>query len=187
MKPSLKTLTILSASLLATLAIAAEPKAGADSAKKAASAGNPAKGDQTFVTTAAQSGMAEVALSQMAKEKGSSPEVKQVAEMMIADHTKANDELTKLATSKSFELPSDVGPKHKAAADKLSKMTGAEFDKAYLAQMVTNHKKSVSDFESASKTLKDEELKAFTDKTLPTLKTHLEHVQGVKGDKKAGS
>jgi len=113
--------------------------------------------------------------------------------MMIGDHTKANDDLKKIATTKGFQVPADTDAKHKSALDKLSKLSGAEFDKAYVAQMEKDHKKTVSDFEKASKSLKDAELKGFAEKTLPTLRGHLEHVKKVQasagkgGEKKASS
>jgi len=98
----------------------------------------------------------------------------------VTDHTKANTELMALATSKGLTLPDKLDAANQAKADKLSKLEGEAFDKAYIAEMVAAHKKAVSLFEGASKSLKDDELKGFAEKTLPTLKMHLEHVQGVK-------
>jgi len=191
-------ITFAIASLLAVSgpAFAAEQKKGAE-AKPASSenaGGKVAAEDQEFVTTAAQGGIGEVKSGELAKEKGSSPEVKELAGMMVGDHTKANDDLKKIATAKGFQVPTETDAKHQAALDKMGKLSGAEFDKAYLAQMDKDHKKTVSDFEKASKSLKDPELKAFAEKTLPTLRGHLDHVKKVEsaqgkggGDKKAGA
>jgi putative membrane protein len=101
--------------------------------------------------------------------------------MMVTDHGKANEELKALASSKGVELPADLDAKHKSVHAKLAKLSGAEFDKEYVAEMLKGHKKAVSDFEKASKSAKDPELKAFAEKTLPTLRHHLERAQALSG------
>lgn len=102
--------------------------------------------------------------------------------MMVTDHGKANTELTTLATAKGLTLPDKLDKEHQGKIDKLTKLDGEAFDKAYVTEMVAAHKKAVSLFETASKSLKDDELKGFAEKTLPILKTHLEHAQGAAGE-----
>jgi len=136
--------------------------------------------DAKFVTEAANGGMAEVELGQLAQQKAQHADVKAFGEMMIKDHSKANDELTALAQAKNITVPATVGAEQQKVKDDLAKKTGREFDKAYIDEMVEDHEKDVKLFEDASKNLKDAELKAFVDKTLPTLRTHLEHSKGVK-------
>ncbi|WP_206105971.1 DUF4142 domain-containing protein [Olivibacter sp. XZL3] len=131
--------------------------------------------DLDFAKEAANGGMAEVALGKLAQKKATDSKVKEFAVMMVTDHTKANDELKALASSKNIELPTVPSEDKQQAEEKLSAMSGAEFDKAYITQMVEDHKKTVALFETASTSVKDAELKSFIDKTLPTLKTHLEH------------
>ncbi|WP_312193429.1 DUF4142 domain-containing protein, partial [Sphingobacterium sp.] len=101
-------------------------------------------------------------------------------DMMVNDHSKANEELTTLAQAKSITVPATLGTEQQKVKDDLSKKTGREFDKAYIDDMVEDHEKDVKLFEDASKNLKDPELKAFVDKTLPTLKAHLEHSKTVR-------
>lgn len=136
--------------------------------------------DAKFVTEAANGGMAEVELGQLAQQKAQHADVKAFGEMMIKDHSKANDELKALAQAKNITLPATLGEEPQKVKDELSKKSGAEFDKAYIDDMVKDHEKDIKLFEDASKNLKDADLKAFADKTLPTLRTHLEHCKSIK-------
>ena len=137
------------------------------------------KDDAEFAVAAANGGMAEVALSKIAEEKATDPKVKEFAKQMIKDHSKANDELKTLATSKNITLPSAPNEeKQKAAAD-LGGKNGSDFDKAYITQMKKDHEQTVKLFEDAQKEVKDAELKAFIDKTLPVIKAHAEHVKSL--------
>ncbi len=136
--------------------------------------------DAKFVTEAANGGMAEVELGKLAKEKGQHLDVKAFGEMMIRDHSKANDELATLAQAKNITLPATLGTDEQNLKDELSKKAPGDFDKSYIEDMVKDHEKDIKLFEDASKNLKDTELKAFVDKTLPTLRNHLDHAKSVK-------
>ena len=129
--------------------------------------------DKEFVMTAAQGGMAEVNLGQMASSKTTNPDVKAFADRMVADHSKANDELKQLAQNKGMALPGNLDKESQQLADKLSKMTGKDFDKEYINDMVNDHEKVVNAFDKASKSATDPDLRAWTTKTLPTLQDHL--------------
>jgi putative membrane protein len=131
-----------------------------------------AASDRTFVTHAAHSGLAEVELGRLAADKASNADVKQFGQRMVDDHSKANDELKGLAARKSVTLPTDLDAKHKAEHARLSKLSGAAFDRAYMAAMVGDHNNAVASFQRASKTAKDPDLKAWAGKTLPTLQDH---------------
>lgn len=138
--------------------------------------------DERFLKNASQGGTAETQLGELAKEKATNKGVKDIAAMIVADHSKANDELKSLASKKGVELPADVEMGHKMARQKLEKLSGAEFDKEFVQQMIKDHKKTIDLFEDASKDAKDADIKAFADKTLPTLRGHLQHVEGLKKD-----
>lgn len=135
--------------------------------------------DSSFVTKTAQGGMAEVKLGQLAAEKASSADVKQFGQQMVTDHGKANDELKQLASSKGMTLPTDVSAKHQSDHDRLSKLSGAEFDKAYMKHMVADHKKDVAEFRRQSQSGSDAEIKAWAAKTLPTLEGHLQKAESI--------
>jgi putative membrane protein len=135
--------------------------------------------DRKFVRKAAQGGMAEVELGQLAAQKGSNDEVKQFGQRMVDDHTKANDQLKQVASSKGVDLPQDLDAKDKALKARLSGLSGAQFDKAYMSSMVKDHKKDVAEFQQESSNGKDSEVKSFASQTLPTLQDHLKQAQTI--------
>jgi len=141
------------------------PATGAEGGKLAAA-------DTKFVHEAAAGGMAEVEMGKLAADKATNPDVKAFGQRMVDDHSKANDELKSLASQKAITLPSSPEPAHKALQDRLSKLTGAAFDKAYMQEMVKDHDKDVAAFKHASTSAADTDLKAWAGKTLPTLQDH---------------
>lgn len=158
-----------------------EPLVKTEPAKAPSDAGDRVVtgGDLAFMNEAAPGGMAEVELGRLAAKQAASKDVKAFAERMIADHSKAGEELKALARQKKVTLPPDVMPKHKEAIEKLSKLSGAEFDKAYVMEMVTDHEKDVTAFEATAKGAVDSDVKAFAEKTLPTLKMHLQMIRDI--------
>jgi putative membrane protein len=139
----------------------------------------PDKAELAFVEKAAMGGMAEVQLGQLAQQKASSDQVKQFGARMVQDHGKANADLKQVASDKGIQLPTSLDKKHEAAMQRLQKLSGAEFDRAYMKHMVGDHKKDVSEFEKEAKSGKDTAIKGFADKTLPTLQEHLKLAQSV--------
>lgn len=128
--------------------------------------------DQKFVKKAALGSLMEVQLGQMAADKAGSEEVKNFGKRMVADHGKANDELKALAKKKNMQIPTELDDKHKEVVGKLGKLSGGEFDKQYMREMVKAHAKDVAKFQKASKSATDPDLKAWATKTLPTLESH---------------
>ena len=153
------------------------------------SSGTLAAGDKTFAHEAAIGGLAEVAMGKLAQQKAGSEQVKQFGSRMVDDHSKANDDLKQVASSKGLTLPTDLDAKHKSKVAKLEKLSGAQFDRAYMAEMVSDHKQDVSEFEKESKSGHDSDIKGFASKTLPTLQEHLKLAEdtdaAVKGKKTA--
>ena len=99
---------------------------------------------------------------------------------MVKDHNAAGDELKNLASQKNVTLPATVSNDHQKKIDDLNKKSGRDFDKAYIDAMVDGHQATVNDFEKASKNTKDADVKAWIDKTLPTLKMHLDSARAIK-------
>jgi len=126
---------------------------------------------KTFVTKAAQGGLAEVEFAKVARATSQDPKIKQFAEHMLADHGKANDELKQIAGSKGLQVPTELDPEHQAVLQKLSHEKGKAFDTAYSKQMQTDHEKTISLFRGAEQS-SDKDLAAFAKKTLPTLTEH---------------
>jgi putative membrane protein len=156
-----------------------------DAAAKAdrKTAGKLDRQEEQFVKKAAQAGLKEVKLGEVAKAKATNPDLKQFGDMMTSDHSGANQELKTIASSKGIELSDELDGKHKSDVDRMSSLAGEEFDKAYAAEMLKDHKMAVADFEKASQDCKDPDLKAFAGKTLPTLKMHLDRIQEIQGKK----
>jgi putative membrane protein len=142
--------------------------------------------DQGFVMKASGAGLAEVSLSEIAKRNAANADVKQFAERMVKDHTKANVELAKLAGKKKLKVARGLDEKHAEVRNRLLKLMGAEFDRAYMDVMVKDHQEAVALFEKESKDGKDDDLKAWAEKTLPTLKEHRKMAKEVAGKLKGG-
>jgi len=131
----------------------------------------------------------EVQLGKLAQEKAGDEKVKQFGKRMEQDHSKANDELKKIASDKGVQLSTDLDKKHKTKIDKLTKLSGTDFDKQYMNDMVSDHKEDIKKFQRVADKGKDADLKQFASQTLPTLKEHLQlaesTAQQVKSDSKA--
>ena len=136
--------------------------------------------DSKFALAAADGGMVEVKLAQLAEANGSSKAVKDFAADMIKDHTKANDELKALAQQKNISLPMSLSDDKQKDYDDMAKKKGKDFDQAYAAYMVDDHQEDVSEFEKAAKDCKDADLKAWAAGKVPTLQHHLEMAKKMK-------
>ena len=139
------------------------------------------KPDEDFAKKAAAGGMMEVDLGQLAASKATSQDVKDFGNRMVTDHGKAGDELKSLASQKGLTLPAAPSAEEKKTSDELSKKTGAAFDKAYMSDMVKDHEKDAKEFEKASKSLKDPDLKSWATKTLTVVQDHLKMAKDVNG------
>lgn len=137
-----------------------------------------ARADRKFIDDAVNSGMFEVQVSQLAASKATDPNVKSFASMLVDHHTAANNELVKIANARGVELP--AAPKRALRRDieKLGKKDGDAFDRDFVRNVgIKAHEKDIRMFQKAGKAVKDPELKAFVDKTLPTLHDHLAAAQ----------
>lgn len=137
-----------------------------------------ARGDRKFVQKAAESGMFEVQVAQLASTKATDAQVKSFASMLVDHHTKANNELVQLANARKVELPAAPPRGLRRDIEKLGKKSGAEFDRDFVREVgIKAHEKDIKLFQKASKDLKDPELKAFAARTLPVLQEHLAQAQ----------
>lgn len=139
-----------------------------------------ARADQNFLQDAAEINLAEIRASNIALEKATNANVKAYAQMMVDGHKKATEELRALARTKGVQLPDDVTLMAKAKTKLLEERSGASFDKHYVESIgIKAHEDAIKRFEKASKEVKDPEIKAFADKMLPDLRTHLEKAKGL--------
>ena len=129
--------------------------------------------DAKFVQKAAAGGMAEVELGKLAQQKAVREETKQFATRMVDDHTKANDDLARVAGANNVNLPQEMDKDTRKEMEKLQKLTGMDFDRAYMKHMVKDHRKDVKEFRHEAKAKRQNDVTAFAKRTLPTLEEHL--------------
>jgi putative membrane protein len=135
--------------------------------------------DSTFYKKAAEGGMSEVELGQLAQKKGTNPAVKEFGTMMVKDHSDANEKLKALAASKQVKLPESPSAMQKASGTKLGMMSGESFDNAYIKDMIDDHQTDIKLFQKEASQGEDPQAKAFAAETLPTLQTHLQKIQSI--------
>jgi putative membrane protein len=129
--------------------------------------------DREFVNKAAIGNVAEVELGRVAVQRAARPSVKSFGERMVTDHGRAGAELTTLARSKGMDVSNTLDVSHKAMRDRLSGLSGADFDRAYMSEMVRDHTEDVAAFERAAQTAADADVKAYAERSLPMLREHL--------------
>jgi putative membrane protein len=129
--------------------------------------------DAAFSKDAAVASLAEIELGKLAAAKGADPEVKDFGRQMQTDHGKANDELKGIAKTEGIALPAGLDAEHRALYDRLSKLSGAEFDREYVKAMVDGHTKVAAKFEREADQGQDARLRDFARKTLPVTQQHL--------------
>lgn len=132
------------------------------------------KKDADWAVGVADAGMLEVRVAELAKNNSTSSDVRSFAEMMLKDHTAANDELKKLASQKSITLPTNLSNKSQDKYDDLAKKKGKDFDDAYTDMMVDDHKKTVDEFKKEADKGEDTEIKSWASEKLSTLEHHLD-------------
>ena len=137
--------------------------------------------DQEFVKKAAGSGLFEVREGQLALSMASSPDVRQFAQRIVNDHTRANQELLALVSRKGWTMPRAMSNEEVDMFNRLARVQRAEFDKSYVDQQTKAHEQAVELFDRASKECQDPDLKAWAAKTLPTLREHLELARKIAG------
>lgn len=129
--------------------------------------------DVSFIKHAALDGNAEVKLGQLALDKSSNADVKKLAQRIVDDHTRANDDLRTLAQGKQITLPSPPDDAD-AAISPLKDKDGTTFDQAWADRMVKDHQKAIAMFATEKRQAQDPDVRNFTEETLPVLDAHLE-------------
>ncbi|HXW61365.1 MAG TPA: DUF4142 domain-containing protein [Candidatus Acidoferrales bacterium] len=129
--------------------------------------------DEDFAKDAAQGGLAEVKLGQLAEENGSSDVVKDFGKRMVEDHSKANEQLKELAVHEKMKLPTQLSKKNQKTYDRLSELSGDAFDRAYARDMVRDHQDDVTAFKQEASSGQNAAIRNFALQTLPTLEDHL--------------
>ena len=145
---------------------------------------NVEKGDGQFAVEAASGGITEIELGKLAEQKATDRMVKNFGAMMVKDHSKADDKLQALAKAKNINLPNGPSAAEQQVIDKLTKLSGRDFDKAYISDMIDVHKNDIREFKYASKNCNDPDIKHFATKTLPVLQNQLDAIKEVNANMK---
>ncbi|MGI2904218.1 DUF4142 domain-containing protein [Tolypothrix sp. VBCCA 56010] len=133
--------------------------------------------DTEFITKAAQSDMTEIQTSQLALQKSKNKSVRDYAQMMIKHHTESSKELKPIAQSKNVTLPTTIGPENTALLTSLKKVSGSQFDQAYMQGQVQAHTKTDAEYQKYLNQGQDPQLKAFASKIEPVVAQHLQMAQ----------
>jgi putative membrane protein len=133
-----------------------------------------AQEDMEFARKAAEGGLKEVRLGELAQQQAESEEVQQFGQRMVEDHGQVNEQLKQIAEQKGIELPQELPDEAQQLHDELQQNSGAEFDQAYMDEMVSDHEEDVEAFEDYVESAQDPDLRTFAEQTLPTLREHLE-------------
>jgi putative membrane protein len=137
---------------------------------------NDMEKDADFVADAVAANYAEIKMAKLATQRSSNSEVKEIARMLEADHTKVLNELKTLAQSKAITVPVEEKDEAKRKMERLTDENGEDFDKKWLEQMEDSHEKSIGKFEKRADKGEDADIKAFAAKTLPHLRMHKEKI-----------
>ena len=136
--------------------------------------------DTNFILAAAQGGMTEVKLGELAATHGMRADVNEFGQMMVKDHTAINDDLKTLAAQKGVTLSDSLDSKHQAMVDKMASLTGSVFDDAYINGMIKAHTKDAKAFKAEAAATQDADIKSFLAKSIPVVEAHLQHVTALK-------
>jgi putative membrane protein len=129
--------------------------------------------DRAFIDQAARGGLSEVTLGRLAAQRAVNPQVKQLGQMMVDDHSQANSELLSLAMDRGLKPPKEMEPDSQALSGQLNLAKGADFDRTYVNAMVDDHRKDVDAFKKEADSGEDTVIKAWANRMLPTLQHHL--------------
>jgi putative membrane protein len=132
-----------------------------------------------FVREAALGNMAEVELGQLAVSKSSNADVKQFGQRMVTDHGKALQDLKAVAVQENFQLPTALDDKHRPVKDRLEKLSGGDFDRAYVKEMVRDHNEDVRVFQEQALRGTNAAVRDYAARTLPTLQEHQKMINNI--------
>jgi len=136
--------------------------------------------DAQFAVKAAQGSLAEVQLGRLAAQKSQSETVRAFGQRMATDHAECKAKLKKIAAQENISLREDLDQDAKQSYEKLSKLSGRNFDRAYAQDMVKDHKKGVAEFQKEASAGRNEAIRTFATDTLPTLQDHLKQARELK-------
>jgi putative membrane protein len=160
--------------MMTATAVAFIPGTGGQSVKE-----DTTSSAESFIEKAAERQQVEIVLGQLAAERAGDAQVKQFGAQMVEDHQKANKEVEQLASKEGVQLPIPRTGRHKDKKEKISQLSGKEFDRAYMTYMLRDHAKDVKEFERGAHALKNPQIRQWAEGTLPVLKQHLQKARQI--------
>lgn len=139
----------------------------------------PLRADSAFISEVDASNAAEIRLARMAESRSQDPVVKRFAENMVADHERLQTEWRLLSSRSGLQVRADINPNHQEQVNRLGRLTGPQFDRAYMTAMVQNHRNNVSTFQTRGRAAQSAEVRQLVERSLPTLQRHLTLAQQV--------
>lgn len=171
-----KRLTILGAACLLSLGVATAQERQIATAPEGRAATAQDSPDAKFLTDAVRGDLAEVKLGELAQERGQSEGVREFGEMLVEDHSKALKETAELAKDLDVIPPAQPTPEQTQKHDALARLSGAEFDRQFAAEMVKGHEEAIAKYEKQAQSGDSKVAKHAAD-LLPTLEQHLAMAQ----------
>jgi putative membrane protein len=136
--------------------------------------------DKNFISAAAQGGLTEVKLGELAAQRGTRADVQAFGVMMAADYTAMNSDLKALAVLKGTTLPYSLDADRQEMVARMAAMSGAAFDDAYISTMINEHAEEAKTFKAQSAQTKDGDIDSFLAKFIPIVAEHLKHITEMK-------
>ena len=133
--------------------------------------------DADWVANVVAANYGEIKFAGLANERSANPEVKQIATMLVTDHTKTLNELKAFAQGKTISVPVEEDDEARRKTERFSDEAGKDFDKKWCKEMIDRHEESIKKFERRAEKTEDADLKAWINKTLPHLRMHLEKLE----------
>lgn len=135
--------------------------------------------DKAFVKKAAEGGMTEVRLGQLAQQKSNSPDVKEFAQKMVNDHTQLNEQMHPIAQQMGVSTSDEMSTKDKKEISRLENLSGQEFDHAYIKYMIKDHKKDLSEFKNEASRTQNTQLKEAAEHGAQVIQAHLQEIEQI--------
>ncbi|MGE6355135.1 DUF4142 domain-containing protein [Flavobacterium sp. NPDC079362] len=143
---------------------------------------NNKEDDSQFLVDQAEVNLAEIEIGKLAQTKSTNPEVKKFGKMLVDEHTKSASEVSALAKTKNFTLPTSITEDGKEEYNKLNEKSGLDFDKKFADMMIDGHEKAIDKLQKAAKDAKDQDVKLWASNSIAPLTAHLEHAKLLKQD-----
>jgi len=170
-------ITVIAIGASAALLQAQDDPTPKSPAANAALPTDPAAQDAMFITNAAMANLTEIEITKLGTQKAENSDLKTLSEHLRKDHAAANEKLQPIAQKKGLTFPESLDSRHQQAVDKLSQLSGAEFDKALATDLLRSHARSVAMYQRELRITQDADIKEYVSSTLPVIKQHLQSIQ----------